>query len=99
MKQRQKFRRTREEWRQIVERSYRTSQAQPEFCKSEGIGLSTLALWRKRLRTSTVPATTKPTKITPLPFVEVSGGSRRSHWEMELVMPNGAMMRIRGEEA
>ena len=99
MKEQRKTRRSTEEWRRIVERSQRTDKTLAEFCKSEGVALSTLQVWRKRLSNSAVPAQTKPAAVNSLPFVEVSGGVRRSHWEMELVMPNGAMMRIRGEEA
>ena len=99
MKERRNVRRSAEDWGRIVERSQRTDKTLAEFCKSEGVALSTLQLWRKRLSNSAVPARSKPAIVNSLPFVEVSGGARRSHWEMELVMPNGAMMRIRGEEA
>ena len=96
VKEQRKTSRSAEEWRRIVERSQRTDKAQAEFCKAEGVALSTLQLWRKRLSNSAAPARTKPSSANSLPFVEVSGGVRRSHWEMELVMPNGAMMRIPG---
>ena len=99
MKKRRNVGRSAEDWGRIVERSQRTDKTQAEFCEAEGVALSTLQVWRKRLSDSAVPARTKPAAVKSLPFVEVSGGVPRSHWEMELAMPNGAMMRIRGEEA
>ena len=61
MKEQRKTSRSAEESRRIVERSQRTDKAQAEFCKAEGVVLSTLQLWRKRLSNVAASARTKPT--------------------------------------
>ena len=43
---------TESKWRARVQAQERSGLTQPAWCKREGIGLSSLALWRKRLRGS-----------------------------------------------
>lgn len=88
-------RRSAEEWRQIVERSNQTDKRLGEFCESEGLVLSTLQYWRKRFRAQVRAGL--PAK--GLPFVEVRQAKRELRWELEVVLPNGTMMRFGGDGA
>ena len=88
-------RRSAGEWRQIVERSKQTDQRLGEFCESEGLVLSTLQYWRKRFRAES--RASLPAKR--MPFVEVRQAKREPHWELEIVLPNGTMMRFGGDGA
>lgn len=87
-------RRSPEEWRQIAKRSFETKKNLTEFCLDEGIAESTLGYWRKRLRNDLCPA-----PVPALSFVEVRSEKRTPRWELEVVLPNGTMMRFGGEAA
>ena len=102
-KNRTRVRCSTEERRRIVNRSYQTEENLKTFCEREGVAFSTLQYWRKRQRDELglVPARLKAESggRSPLSFVEVPNGGSSHRWEMELVLPNGSMMRFRGEGA
>ncbi len=83
-----RVRRTREEWHRLVER-YKAGGLSPrEFCRREGLNDNTFRLWRSRVR-STSTATG--------PFVEVVPvASPESPWSIELELPSGTKLRLRG---
>lgn len=56
MKGQQKTRRSAEEWRRIVKRSDCADKTQLGFCEAEGVALSTLPVWRRRLCRHRIPA-------------------------------------------
>lgn len=83
-------RRTAKEWGGILRRLRSSGLSRSEFCRREGIPLSSFDRWRQRQRF-------KP-QATPADFVELapSTPARQEHWELEVALPNGVHLRFRG---
>lgn len=86
-----KVRRSRDEWRRLVAR-YECGELSPaEFCRREDLNPNTFRLWRGRVRSA---------DNAPVPFVEVvpvsSPPSVATPWLIELELPSGAKLRVRG---
>ena len=90
---RESKRRSVDEWRAIVIRAEAPGKTQREFCESEGITPSSLDYWRKKFGGREVVAAPKGSTA----FIELQGSKRGLHWELEVVLPNGTMMRFGGE--
>jgi len=86
-------RRSVEEWRAIVKRSEASGKTQREFCEAESVSHSSLGYWRKKFA---APAALSPRK-SEAPFIELQNSKRSARWELEVVLPNGTMMRFGGE--
>ena len=63
---------TESKWRARVQAQERSGLTQPAWCKREGIGLSSLGLWRRRLRLSVNVPENKPTSLVPIVVLEPS---------------------------
>ena len=88
MAEKKRGRRSRDEWRRLVERFEGAGLSQGEFCRREALNENTFRLWRSRVRSS---------KNVPAPFVEVVPvPAAESPWTIELELPNGAKLRLRG---
>ena len=80
-------------WRRINERYEESGLSLVKFCRQEQIALSTLQLWRKRLRSG---------DIVPARFVEVEVPSPTTqanaeiHGELIVELPYGVRLRFRG---
>lgn len=86
----QRQRRTEAEWAEILGRFKASGLGRREFCRREGLALSSFQRWRARAgRTSRRPA-----------FVELVPASTAvpatSAWEVEVALPNGMHLRLRG---
>ncbi len=86
-------RRSVDEWRAIVIRAEAPGKTQREFCESEGITPSSLDYWRKKFDARGVVTAAKSKDA----FIELRGFKRNAHWELEVVLPNGTMMRFGGD--
>lgn len=86
---RERVRRTRAQWEQIVEQQAASGLSQAAFCERAQISPASFAHWRARLRS----------ERTPAPFVEwrlePPQGSALSAGELELVLPGGVRLRMR----
>jgi hypothetical protein len=80
--------RSREEWRAIVEKFETSGLSTREFCRQEGVGAESLRRWRKRLAASAAA-----NFVDVLPATVVAG---RSGWELDLELPGGWRLRVRG---
>ena len=83
-----KARRSAAEWRTICERFARSGLGVAEFCAREAIAESRFKKWYQRSQGATPP---KGQFIEVLPAVPGAGG-----WEVELELPSGARLRLRG---
>jgi hypothetical protein len=81
-------RRSRKEWAGILQRFDSSGLAPQEYCRREGLPLSSFQRWRSRLTTGTTAE-----------FVELgpsSPESTRSGWELEVILPHGVRLQFRG---
>ena len=86
---RHRQRRTGAEWAEILGRFKSSGQGRREFCRREGLALSSFQRWRDRVGRASAPG----------PFVELvssTPATARSSWELELSLPNGVCLRLRG---
>jgi len=83
-------RRTQEQWSEIFRRFAASGLGKREFCRREGVPLSSLQRWRARV--GAAPAS--------LGFVEVAAApaapSVQEGWTVELTLPGGVSLRVRG---
>jgi hypothetical protein len=89
---RHRQRRTEAEWTEILDRFKASALGGREFCRREGLALSSFQRWRNRAgRPSGRSALVELVpSSTPAPAV------RKSDWELELSLPNGVCLRLRG---
>ena len=80
-------RRSESEWRALVARQEKSGLSRAAFCRQEGISRQSFEQWRRRRESRSVSGQ----------FVELAvpreGGGR---WEVELALPGGGVLRIRG---
>jgi len=88
MTEKQRVRRSRDDWHRLVKRYEAGGLSAKEFCRREGLNRNTFRLWRGRVRSSA---------SGPAPFVElVPAGAPEPPWSIELELPSGAKLRLRG---
>jgi len=76
-----------EEWRLVLERQQASGLGPTAFCRREGLVLTTFHKWKARF------APTEPKAgFVELTRSEVDG----SAWSMDLELPHGVVLRIRG---
>jgi transposase-like protein len=75
-----------EEWKVIVERYDRSELGRQAFCRREGLSATTFDKWRRRVRSEG----SKPG------FIELTRGAESSGWELEVALPGGVVLRLRG---
>ena len=83
-----RVRRTKKEWAEILRRFESSGLGPREYCRQEGLPESSLQRWRNRLGSRVAaefveltPSTTEPTT---------------SSWELEVSLPNGVRLQFRG---
>ncbi len=79
-------RRSRAEWDETLKRYEESGLSRRDFCKQEGLALSTFMRWAKREQAS------------PPPFVEITPREESpaaSGWELEIELPQGIQLRFR----
>ncbi len=81
-------RRTAKEWGQILRRLRSSGLSRTEFCRREGIALSSFDRWRRRVEPESACGD----------FVELAPATtvRDETWELEIALPNGVHLRFRG---
>jgi hypothetical protein len=79
-------RRSRAEWDETLKRHEESGLSAREFCKQEGLALSTFMRWAKREQAS-------PSFVDITPREESASASR---WELEIELPQGIQLRFRG---
>jgi hypothetical protein len=84
-----RVRRTEKQWTEILRRFDASGEGSRQFCRREGLALSSLQRWRQRL--GATPAT-RFVEIVPAASTGVSAES----WSLEVSLPNGVSLRFRG---
>lgn len=84
-----RVRRGEKQWAEILRRFESSRLGAAAFCHREGLALSSLQRWRQRLGS---PAEARFVELVPA----VSAGEGQSAWSLELVLPNGVAIRLRG---
>ena len=88
MAEEQRVRRSRNDWHRLVKRFEAGGSSAKEFCRREGLNENTFCLWRGRVRSLDQGAA---------PFVElVPAAAPEPSWSIELELPSGAKLRLRG---
>jgi hypothetical protein len=82
-------RRSEAEWKEILRRFAASSVSARDFCRREGLALSSLQRWRARLGDSSARGE----------FVELRAAPARAvpaaEWTVELTLPGGVSLRLR----
>ncbi len=79
--------RTEAEWSAIVQRLRASGLSLPAFCRREGVSLSSLQRWRRRLE---VAGSSDFVELEP------AASTAAATWELEIALPNGVELRFRG---
>jgi hypothetical protein len=87
-------RRSREEWRALLERFEHSGQSREQFCHEQGLTLSSFARWRRML--GKTAAGGPSVGGSPL-FVEFEAPAHaaRGSWDLELELGPGVVLRLR----
>ena len=83
-----RVRRSRKEWKTILRRFESSGLAVQEYCRREGLPLSSFQRWRSRLSAGTAAE-----------FVELTPSlseSATSGWALEVTLPHGVRLQFRG---
>jgi len=83
-------RRGEKEWAKIVHRFESSGLTGAAFCQREGLALSSLQRWRKRLPSRGVAS------FVELVPPKAAAPTLSSGWSLELTLPNGASIRLQG---
>lgn len=82
-------RRTEAQWAEIIRRFESSGQDSNEFCRREGLALSSFQRWRRRLDPV---ATSKFVELAPT----TAPAEAETGWSLEVALPNGVGLRFRG---
>ena len=83
-----RVRRTREEWTAILRRFDSSGLGPREYCRREGLPLSSFQRWRSRVGT---PSAAEFVELTPSSPEPTTPG-----WELVVSLPNGVQLQFRG---
>ena len=89
-----RVRRSREQWRELLERFAHSGQSREQFCQEQGLTLSSFAHWRRALGKTAAGRRTvagAPFFLEVTPQATGAAGS----WDVELDLGAGMMLRLR----
>lgn len=92
-RKRRRIRRSEVQWRELVARFEASGQSRAAFCAEQGVVASSFARWWQRLR----PAARPETALVADPvFVELAAERDGvTHWDVELELGAGMVLRLR----
>ena len=89
LKARSRKRRSESDWTEILRRFESSELTVREFCRREGLSLSSFQRWRSRLG-----------RVGPAEFVELVPATVAAapvpEWSLDIALPNGVQLRFRG---
>ncbi len=85
-----RVRRTEKQWTEILRRFEASGLSSREFCKREGLVVSSLQRWRSRCGRAPVPQFVELTPPSATP------AAASTNWALELELPDGMRLRLRG---
>lgn len=82
------IRRSRDEWRRLIDEQAGSGQTQVAFCAAHGISVGSLQNWKRRLAAP---------DATPAPWLELGAltEARSATWDIELELGDGICLRLR----
>ena len=80
-----RVRRDADEWREILRRWRGSGLSRAAFCRQEGVARTSLDTWQRKLRSNPEPG-----------FVEFTRTSGGGEWAVEVELPGGVVLRVRG---
>ena len=87
-----RVRRSESEWRELFTRFDQSGQTREAFCAEQGVVLSSFMRWRRKLR----PRSRRPPAVVQEPlFVELASKREAPHWDVELELGAGVVLRLR----
>lgn len=83
-----RIRRSRDEWRRLIDEQAKSGQTQSAFCAARGISVGSLQNWKRRLVTP---------DATLEPWVELGtlAEAKSVSWDVELDLGEGVCLRLR----
>lgn len=84
---RRQRRRGQDEWTAIVRRYGDSELSKERFCQREGVSVSSLDRWRKRIDSRPEP---------DFVVLEPPSAAHPDRWELDIALPNGVALRFRG---
>jgi hypothetical protein len=84
-----RVRRTEKQWTEIVRRFEASGEASRPFCRREGVPLSSLQRWRRRLGPASAG---RFVELVPPSSPEIAA----ANWSLDVSLPNGVSLRFRG---
>ena len=88
------MRRSRDQWRELLERFERSGQSREQFCHEQSLTLSSFDRWRRQLGKAAAPRRViagEPLFFELAPEAHASGGA----WDVELQLGAGVFLRLR----
>ena len=81
-------RRSRDEWRRLIDEQAESGQTQSAFCAARGISVGSLQNWKRRLAAP---------EATPQPWLELGtlAEAKSATWDVELALGDGILLRLR----
>lgn len=92
------FRRTPEQWQQILNDQAVSSLPQKAYCRQHGLSLTTFCNWKKKLTCHQSLHNTNTTESPANEWVAIPDPDSEScpnRWDMELELPGGVKLRMR----
>ena len=83
---RRRPRRDKKQWTEILKRFESSELRSREFCRREGLALSSFQRWRRRLRSVSSAEFVELVPAQPLPT--------SSGWSLDVTLPNGVCLRF-----
>jgi len=83
------LRRNEQQWTEILRRFEASGLGSREFCRRDGVPLSSLQRWQRKLRS--VPAAKFVEFVAPVSTATTAAGAS---WSLEVSFPNGASLRF-----
>ncbi len=91
---RSRIRRSREQWRELLERFGRSGQSREQFCRERSLTLSSFDRWRRPLGQTVAP---RPVIASEPLFFELApdASAASGAWKVELQLGAGVLLRLR----
>ncbi len=92
-------RRSRAEWRQLIDAQASSGLTQKAFCERAGVSLATFGYWKRKLRAEAPCTSTEPgtETVSCADWIElpIEGSATGGGWQIELALGNGLCLRLR----
>ena len=92
------IRRTRQQWKELIELQPGSELSPPKFCEQAGVSYQSFMAWRKKLSTANSQSTHSPQFVELTAPINTTAHSESmgvvNEWHVELDLGNGIQLRI-----